>query len=156
MPTLDQFYEISVPLTGYEKVDLQGTGLGPVYLDFLIGAVGSAVLERLFAAWEQVNKKAPKKPDQLNQLIRNEIMSQPEIGPVARNIVKMWYMGNWYPLPVDWENNYAQSPAQTVVISTAAYKEGFVWKAMGRHPKGAKSPGWASWESAPNHLEDIF
>ena len=75
-------------------------------------------------------------------LLRRDVFSDPRLGPVARNIVKMWYVGIWYELPRAWTEAYgALRKNVTFTVSPTAYTEGLLWPAIGANPPGAKAPG---------------
>jgi hypothetical protein len=144
----DAFLSVSVALTGFELFDLHATGVAALYWTTLNEEVGDVlVLELLerFAA-------ATSAQDQQRRL--NEIMADTErLGPVAKNIVSMWYLGNWLKLPdCWWRRHRPHSPAAlnvTRVISAEAYVGGLVWKAMKVNPMGAYGPGFGSWARPP-------
>lgn len=41
----------------------------------------------------------PEDWNPLSHEMRKNISGTAEPGPVDRKIIKLWYMGNWYPLP---------------------------------------------------------
>jgi hypothetical protein len=61
-------------------------------------------------------------------------------------------------LPDEWTETFVNSPANEGprILSPQTYKEGLTWKAIGRHPMGAKWPGYGSWEVKPDALDGIF
>ena len=82
--------------------------------------------------------------------LRRSILGDARLGPVARNIMKLWYLGIWYELPRPWiEANGARAANITFMVSAEAYTEGLVWPAVGANPPGAKAPGYASWTGPP-------
>lgn len=130
-----EFLDLSAVLTGYDAVDLQGTGLVEQYWETLDHVVGDATRGGLIDAWRRAEKgKAP-----IETAVRQEIMSDPVLGPVARNLVKLWYLGQWQGgNQEDW-----------FIPSAAAYTEGLVWDAIGAHPQGAKQEGFGTWQFKP-------
>ncbi len=150
------FYRISAPLTGYDEAQLRGTGVGETYLEVLSTLIPATITHQLQDAFLNLSHDCD---DTLNEQIRIHILSNEKLGPVARNIIKMWYLSIWYPMPQDWTSNYSE-PTQTpgkyedveFIISEDAYIQGFAWDALKSHPMGAKQPGWATWSFAP---EDI-
>ena len=82
--------------------------------------------------------------------LRREIFSDPKLGPVARALVKLWYVGTWYELPADWRDAYGQNDRdRTFVVSASAYTEGLLWPAIGANPSGAKAIGYGMWAAPP-------
>ena len=158
MMRIEDFYSLSVPLTGFTETELKGTGAAETYFNQLSEAVGDSVLTTLNRRWLVVQKAAGGDSDKLKSGLRKEILSDPMLGPVTRNILKMWYIATWYPLPNEWMERYvhSQSSGGPKILSPQVYKEGLVWKAIGRHPMGAKWPGFGSWEVKPDFLKDVF
>lgn len=75
----------------------------------------------------------PPRPLNPDILVRQRIFDDATLGPLARNLIQLWYLGQWgFP-----------------VISAQAYQEGLVWKAIGAHPQGAKQQGFGTWSSPP-------
>ena len=150
----DRFYHLSVALTGFNIVHLYGTGQGETFFNTLRDILGTKLVEELTNTFQQLQNQAKGNETLLDQLVQKELISHPKWGPVCRNIIKMWYTGNWYALPASWQENYVSSSLDvTKVISAEAYVEGLVWKAMGRHPKSAKQPGYGTWALPPNFLK---
>ena len=82
--------------------------------------------------------------------LRRELYGDPRLGPVARNVIKLWYVGIWYELPSAWVEAYGAGPADVdTMVSGAAYAEGLLWVAIGANPPGAKAPGYGSWTGPP-------
>ncbi|MFM8005661.1 MAG: hypothetical protein ACKO86_12135, partial [Dolichospermum sp.] len=72
-------------------------------------------------------------------------------GPVARNIIKLWYTATWEKLPPAWEAWYGAGKENSHFIpSPQAYPEGLVWRAIGVNPPGAKGPGYGTWSEPPS------
>jgi hypothetical protein len=74
------------------------------------------------------------------------------LGPIAKNIMRMWYVGNWVAMPDEWwaaNSSEIFAANTTFVVSSQAYKEGLVWKAADTHPMGSKSGGYGSWALPP-------
>lgn len=148
---IDVFYDFSVFLTGYGLVSLYGTGQGELYFESLKEILGDDFVTDLLTLYQQqVIDSQPGGIGDLNNLVQMNMLNTDQWGPVCRNIIKMWYMGNWYQLPTVWRQTYVNSDSDTTrVLSKNAYIEGLVWKAMGRHPKSAKQPGYGTWSFAP-------
>lgn len=144
------FLWLSEVLTGYEGVELLSTGMVNDYYDALLEVIGAREAGKLFAAARAVQKDRPAADDGFLQEFRKRILDDDRFGPVARNVIVMWYLGQWVQLPRAWRNSYgATSFDYDRVISAEAYREGLVWPAGGTHPMGAKMPGYGSWASPP-------
>lgn len=137
----ESFVALSAALTGFREVDLWGTGQAERYLDEVIRTVGDAIVARLLVTGGEAMRTG-----RLQRLL----MDDPDLGPLARNVIALWYLGQWNPLPNDWRNRNGASPRDVPrVISADAYAAGLVWTAAGAHPMGAKPPGYGSWANPP-------
>ncbi len=143
---LRAFYDLSVVLTGFSRVELAGTGLGPAYLGTLSGVVGVSVVDDLLRVWAAIARA----DGDVDSGLRTCILGDPRFGPVARNLISLWYVGNWYELPQAWRDAYGVAPGDvTRVVSAEAYQEGLMWAAGGAHPQGAREPGYGTWAAPP-------
>lgn len=142
----DKFLAFSAEITAFTTFDLLGTGMADAYLKAVIDVVGEATVAQLLDAWERVRRAGPD----LEENLRREIFGDEKLGPIARNIIKLWYIGTWYQLPYAWTQTFgALEKDVTFVVSPAAYVEGLLWPAIGSHPPGAKAPGYGSWATPP-------
>jgi hypothetical protein len=95
------------------------------------------------------NPWSPSSSDPTAQLERL-VLADPDLGPVARSLIILWYLGQWNPLPGDWRNRHGASPLDAArVVSADAYSSGLVWTAIGAHPMGADPGGYGSWATPP-------
>jgi hypothetical protein len=141
-----QFLELSALLTGFGRVQLLGTGVADDYLRTLEETLPADVLGALFAAYERLPAG-----DQREAAVSTEILDDPKLGPVARNLIILWYCGGWTALPEDWRKTYGASPLDTDrVISAESYVAGLQWVAAGAHPVGARQQGFGAWAVAPD------
>lgn len=138
-----QFLRLSVIATGYDEYTLLGTGMLETYYDELLRIVGAREAGSLFGALGDV-------PDGDEHAFRRKILDDARYGPVARNVMVMWYLGTWTQLPREWRNTYGATSYDTDhVVSAAAYRAGLVWPTAGTHPMGAKQQGYGSWAVPP-------
>ncbi|MGW3913337.1 hypothetical protein ACWEBX_17740, partial [Streptomyces sp. NPDC005070] len=94
--------------------------------------------------------RAPLDRDLFDRALRHRIFGDDRLGPVARNVIKLWYAGMWYALPAEWTDRYgARAAGETSTVTAAAYQEGLLWRAIGANPPGAKAPGYGSWAQPP-------
>ena len=146
---LDRFLAFSSEVTAYPVFDLRGTGLAEDYLATVEQIVGRPVLADLLDRYDAAVAAAGVGTG-LAALLRRDLFSDPRLGPVARNIVKLWYLGIWYELPRAWTDAYGALPGNvTFTVSAAAYTEGLLWPSIGANPPGAKAPGYGSWAQPP-------
>lgn len=136
------FLQLSATLTGYSTADLQGTSLVDAYYNEVLKIVGGRIFGRLLITWESL----PVPGASLEDSLRDQILNSDLLGPIARNIIKMWYVGNWNQLPRAWRQIWgAHADDRDRVISAHAFREGLMWDAIGAHPPTAKSPGFGTW-----------
>ncbi len=153
---LQAFVAFSAEVTGFTEFDLQGTGQAAAYRSTVAEVVGDVVLAELLEAWARV-RHAPRVDDPPTQhRLRREIFSDPKLGPVGRNIIKLWYVGIWYELPPEWIDAFgALEKNYTFMVSASAYTAGVLWPAVGGNPPGARGPGYASWTGPPRIPEPV-
>jgi len=156
----DGFLELSGYLTGFGRVQLIGTGLTATYLRTLDAILPGGVLADLLDAFRRLPAGADQ--DGADQdgadrdgadrdgAVGSTILADPRLGPVARNIILLWYRGTWAALPAEWRAAYGASPLDTDhVVSAEAYQGGLQWVAAGAHPAGARQQGFGAWAVAP-------
>ncbi|MFF7353925.1 MULTISPECIES: hypothetical protein [Streptomyces] len=170
-PSFEEFLSLSVDLTAFEETVLLGTGLARDYLAKVQAACGDEVVTALLDAHRAARADAavdaggrdralPYRtlPDRalLDRALRHRIFSDDRLGPVARNVIKLWYAGMWYALPPEWTDRYgAHAAGETSTVTAASYQEGLLWRAIGANPPGAKAPGYGSWAQPPR-IEDRY
>jgi hypothetical protein len=129
----ERFAVLSVRLTGFGHVTLHGTGMTAEYLASLDAVVGAPFVDELLEA------------DDIDALLKDA-----RLGPVARNLILLWYCGTWTALPEEWRAAYGTSPLDTTrVESPEAYQAGLQWVVAGAHPAGARQQGFGAWSVAP-------
>ncbi|MET7700743.1 MULTISPECIES: hypothetical protein [unclassified Streptomyces] len=161
-PSFEKFLLLSVDLTAFEETDLLGTGMGHRYLAKVRAACGDEIVTALLDAHRasrtdaagggspQSRARTPLDRDLFDRALRHRIFSDDRLGPVARNVIKLWYAGLWYALPAEWIDRYgAHTASETSTVTAAAYQEGLLWRAIGANPPGAKAPGYGSWAQPP-------
>jgi hypothetical protein len=147
---LAAFLTLSATLTGYSQFRLQGTGQADAYLTATRDAVGDDVLADLLAVSHRVHTESGGDAGALDRGLRAHLLSDAKRGPVARNLIKMWFVGTWYQLPQEWRDVHATRRADvTHVVSPASYTEGLLWPTIGANPPGAKAPGFGTWADPP-------
>lgn len=145
-PSVTDFLDLSSKLTCFTVFELYGTGQPAAYLSAVEKVVGATLLNDLLEEWSAI-RLLGNPPAEL----RKRIMGDERFGPVARNILKLWYSGIWYELPLEWMERFGATTANVAFIpSPAAYTEALMWTAIGSHPPGAKAPGYGSWAYPPS------
>ena len=152
---IQDFLGLSAELTGFRKTDLQGTGMVQVYYDTVTDVVGERICGELWSTWNRIISQYDGEPNLVTEEVGRLVLGDKKLGPVARAMTKLWYLGNWDQLPPEWRDEHgASAPDADHVVSGEAYREGLVWTAMGTHPMAAKQPGFGSWGMKPTGLHD--
>lgn len=140
--TLEIFVDLSVVLTGFSKDKLQPTHdtlkLSEEYYNTLIKEVSPAIVTQLSDAFTALENGSGQVD---TTQFKNDIIDNAILGPIAKNIIKMWYVGIWYYIKPETEQGY--------IISDNAYTHGLVWDAMQAHPMGYSEGNFGYWDSAP-------
>ena len=145
----ERFIAVCVALTGFDSVELTGTGVAALYLATLEKWVGPDITAELL----RFGTEPP--PD--DTIVRTAILSDPKLGPIARTLIALWYNGVWTPLPSEWYLAYQLeipnppdvTNAAAYIPSPESYIQALVWPAAHTHPMGAKQPGFGTWAEAP-------
>jgi hypothetical protein len=121
------FLEFSAAVTGFSQFHLQGTGQAALYFDTVRGVVGGQIFEELLQTFHDQGVEA--------------VLTSGKLGPIARNIIKLWYIATWEQLPSEWRERFG---------IPYAYPEALVWSAIGVNPPGAKAQGYGTWSDPPS------
>ena len=147
---MDGFLSLSAMLTAFSEFDLRGTGQSEDYLATVVAAVGAGNIDQLLSAYASIQSAGEVQGASLDGLLRARILSDDRLGPIARNIMKLWYIGTWYAMPQEWTQAFGVGEVGgTFVVSASSYIEGLVWPAIGANPPGAKGPGYGTWADPP-------
>ena len=147
---LAQFTSLSAFLTGFDAAELHGTGMMQVYFDLIPSIIGPEYFGRLLSRWSNIYIRGAGDEPLLEELVTTGLLEDDTLGPLARNLIALWYLGMWNQLPGDWRNVHgAWSGDTTFIVSPQSYTSALVWKALHSHPPGAKQPGYGSWALPP-------
>ena len=149
---MEYFLDFSVAITGFDKFHLYGTGQDSLYFSTIRDIVGGDMFGELLQTFHRLDVKAKTDNDEsvLTQGLRSDILGSEKFGPIARNIIKIWYVATWYQLPDQWREVFgAKEKDETHVVSPQAYPEGLLWSAIGVNPPAAKAPGYGTWSEPP-------
>lgn len=139
------FVTVSAALTGFTEAELWGTGQVDAYLGRLTDVAGADVTGELLETALTALKATDPKTE-----LRLKVLDDEDLGPVARNAMVMWYLGQWDPMPATWRERHGMHPEDdALVVSAAAWRAGLVWPAIGSHPMGAQPTGFGSWAEPP-------
>src|ERR1041384_2149381 len=115
---LERFVELSAALTGFGHLELLGTALANDYLTTLDAILPPGFMNELILAYERL----PGGPE-CEPALASGILDDARFGPVARNVILLWYCGTWTVLPDAWRAVFGASPLDsTRVISGQAYQ----------------------------------
>jgi hypothetical protein len=147
---LPEFLDLSSKLTAFSVYELQGTGQAEPYLSTVTDVVGPELVDELLDTYARVRTAAQSERREIDRMLRREILADEMLGPIARNIIKIWYVGIWYQLPAAWRQTFGTRENDFMhTVSAAAYTEGLLWTTIGANPNGAKAPGYGSWAQPP-------
>lgn len=143
---LDTFTALSAALTGFDAAHLIGTGNAARFWDLLVERAGAENARDLLDAWRDEVEPAAD----ADRAMRVTILGDARRGPLARNLVRLWYVGTWRRLPEAWRMAHAPGlPDGDVVPGRDAYTEALLWPAIGANPPGAKPHGYGMWARPP-------
>lgn len=140
-PHLALFLKISSWLTGFEEVELQGTGMVEPYYATLTQNNTPANLDFFFHDVRDIFATSGQDEQQILNLIATRLMPNSSYNNMAKQIILMWYTGQWFSDPTNG-NSATQINAQS-------YVQALMWPAADTHPPGAKQPGYGSWANVP-------
>jgi hypothetical protein len=127
---LDEFLQLSGVLTAQEL----NVHLAEAYLERIREAAG-AQLDTLLDLF-QTRVKAGGDPV---KIVKDTLLSDPKLGPVARMILLLWYIGGIQnPASGDWE-----------MTSADHYYRALVWQAIGAHPPTLSNGYFGHWKYPP-------
>jgi hypothetical protein len=146
---LATFVAFSAVLTGFSRIELEETGVASLHLNALLQKVGAEITQEVLAGAKQALEQADPVA-----AIQSGIWKSPKLGPVVQNLVALWYIGSWQPLPKQWLEQYRWdqpdlSTGPEWISPPQPYEEALVWRAIYAHPPGAKPTGFASWADVP-------
>ena len=145
---MEYFLEFSAVVTGFSRFDLEGTGQAVLYFDKILEIIGEDVFGDLLNTFSQLDSSSPSA---LAEGLNSQILASGKRGPLARNIIKLWYTSTWEQLSPAWQNWYGiGKDDKTFIPSPQSYPEGLLWRAIGVNPPGAKAPGYATWSERPS------
>ncbi len=141
------FVRLSSVLTGYPTSTL-APSLDPVdlaseYLAAVKQRAAPATVDQLLTVYASIDRATGGDLAQQATPVQQQILADPTLGPLARRIIRLWYVSIWY----DAEPPSMFEPG--VVISMNAYVGGLVWGAAQAHPMGYSELAYGYWASPP-------
>jgi hypothetical protein len=132
---LQQFIDLSVLLTGFDRFELLGTGQAAFYYEWVQTHAAEHFPTLLSTYSEQ-----PTATTQHQSFIETHLLGSEKLSTLVRSIIKLWYLGQWFS---------PDNPGQTVIPSAGSYQQGLVWNAIHAHPQAAKQQGFGAWSEPP-------
>ncbi len=146
----NDFLELSSMLTDFDVFSLNGTGQVDAYWNEVNLIAGEKNVLKLLHVFNKISHNSKMTEEEFLKSVRKEILSNILYGPIVRNIIKLWYTGMWYQLPLNWSQKFGETENDmNHFINSASYMEGLLWNAIDAPPAGAKGPGFGSWHSRP-------
>lgn len=143
---IPDFLALSAALTGFAPYELRATGQTELYLATACEMAGEGAVAAMLADFTACKVTE----DGMHRHLRLCILSHSVHGPIARTLIKLWYVGTWHALPQDWhEANGGAADDRDHVPSPSSYTEGLLWPAIGANPPGAKPFGYGMWAHPP-------
>ncbi len=140
---IDTFLAISSWLTGFEAVELQGTGMVDTYFQTVIEKNDPSDVAYFFAEADAILREGAGDESATVTWIRARLVPDSCYNSLAKNIILMWYTGEWTTQTDD------PGTMTSTQINGASYVQGLMWSAAETHPPGAKQPGYGSWAETP-------
>jgi len=125
---MEQFLGLSVELTGFSRLQLLATTMAGPYIDAMNARLPAGALDELLAEYVSLPTGAGREA-----AITAQLLDDPKLGPIAQDLILLWYCGTW----------------QGDVVSAQAYLAGLQWVVAGAHPAGAWQQGFGAWSRPP-------
>ncbi|HEV7505238.1 MAG TPA: sorbitol dehydrogenase [Thermoanaerobaculia bacterium] len=150
---LQNFADMSATLTGFQSSVinplLDPVNLKQLYLDTADAKAGATLVDQLIAQF--LSLKGQPAQTLANTLLATNDANPPQTALVARSILKLWYLGSWYPaVPAS-----DPTAGQGTVVSANAYIGGLAWRAAQAHPMGSSQMTFGYWASPPPPLDQF-
>lgn len=144
-PNFNNFVGLSVILTGYPQEQLapeiDPIGLASEYLTWMEQHADPEALNQTLATYQNIAASLP--PADQPAEVQRQILDDPAMGPIARRMLRLWYLATWYTTEPPDPNGDGQ------VVSMNAYTMGLAWDAAQAHPMGYSELHFGYWAVAP-------
>ena len=147
------FLTLSAELTGYDAIELEGTGNVDAYQALVEQQCGPLIADMLYAAAAGVAQAtgAGARADAM----RIDVLASPIVWPLCQAIITLWYLGSWTTPPAAWYQGAGSpvpngvTPGTPLTLPAQAYTAQLAYRAAGAHPPGANPTGYGSWSLDP-------
>jgi hypothetical protein len=144
---LTNFVGLSSVLTGYTADQLfPPISPAPVAVEYLItlkAKVDAGIVTKMLTTYQNI---AAQNPPDIAEQVREQILNDSQMGPVARNVIRMWYLSIWYDLN---QPQPITGFSTGIVVSMNAYVGGLAWDAAQAHPMGYSEMHFGYWADPP-------
>ncbi len=127
MTDVQQFIQMSEELCGIPSFYLSGTGYAPLYYKTAVEAAGDSRVNRLLNLYQSLPKCCRRHRD---TALRAKLLADQELGPVARNIIKLWYIATWLEMPQEWHAQFLPGTTTAHSFPPYAYAESLLGPAV--------------------------
>lgn len=145
-PNFTNFVGLSTILTGYTQDQLapavDSFGLAQEYLKWVTKHTDPQAFQQTLTTYANIAAQFPLPADQV-QPVQQQILADATMGPIARRIIRLWYLSTWYTTEPPDQNLDGQ------VVSMNAYIMGLAWDAAQAHPMGYSELHFGYWAVAP-------
>ncbi|HLM67567.1 MAG TPA: hypothetical protein VK358_08580 [Longimicrobium sp.] len=152
--SVTSFGRLSAVLTGFplERVApaLDPIGLPAQFLAWVTDRMGQPAVQQLLAVYDGIDQQTGGNLAQQGPPVQAKILADATLGPLARRIMRLWYLGTWY----DTEPPAGPFPTGQVV-SMNAYTGGLAWDAMQAHPMGYSEMHYGYWSDVPAPVQTL-
>jgi hypothetical protein len=155
-PGLATFLRLSSHLTGFQKDDLESTGMSNDYFRVLMKEHDQESVRAFLSKAEAILKlKSDEIDDELKRVFVDPPIAAQQPNPpfeqlsyqgLAQRIIFLWYTGIWTTM--NWKDTQSDQQ-RTALVSSQAYLQGLIWRTADTHPSGGKYPGFGSWSMQP-------
>jgi hypothetical protein len=144
---IQTFVDMSSVLTGFESevlapaLDPQDPPLKKQYFE-VVQQYDAQLLDQLLAQFQTLQGQGLPDQEIANDLVAATQGTNPAAptATLARAIVKLWYLGSWYP---------PNSPNTPVVVSANAYIGGLAWRTAQAKAMGYSELNFGYWSQPP-------
>ena len=145
---VDAFAAMSAALTGF-KADViappAAAPLGAHLLHVIDELAGATSIDQLLAQFIALQAQGHPAQDIANVMLGISPSSHAPAVQLAQSVVKLWYLGSWYPPG-------SSSAFNGDVVSSQAYISGLAWRVMQTHAMGDSPFVFGDWTSPPPSL----
>lgn len=155
-PNFNNFVGLSSILTGYPQdqiaPEIDPIGQASEYLNWMLQKADSQAFLQTLSVYQNIAAQFPPldpvSPDpaqleKMSAMVQEQILSDSDMGNIARRMIRLWYLSTWYTTEPPDPNGDGQ------VVSMNAYTMGLAWDAAQAHPMGYSELHFGYWQSTP-------